>query len=83
MCDTCNWLINDDEHMFRRMWAADPWRLIAYGRKTCFETSRDRGGAFGEDPNMFFDKIVNGLICKENWFALAPPRLTPVAARCG
>ena len=58
-------------------------RLIAYGRKTCFETSRDRGGAFGEDPNMFFDKIVNGLICKENWFALAPPRLTPVAARCG
>jgi len=68
MCDTCTRLLSDDGHMFRRMWGAEPWLKIAYDRATCFERTRDRGGAEYQDSYTFFDLTQQGLVCDTNWY---------------
>jgi hypothetical protein len=46
-------MLRDPEHIFRKMWAAQPWSRLRKGRDSCFQKKRDNSHAF-QDVETYF-----------------------------
>jgi len=63
-CETCERLLNNDGHFWRRMFSTQPMMLLAFDRLRCFDHQRDGSG---RDAGEYFDSILNGFVCPVNW----------------
>lgn len=70
---SCAALLADPSHIFRRMWAAEPWgSMLAADATACWSRSRRRR-VEGDPlrpiaPRSFFDQTLNGTHCGSNWY---------------
>lgn len=63
----CAASLRDPSHVFRRMWAANPWENIRPGRDKCWERERDHKSR-RQSAYTFFGATVNGDYCATNWY---------------
>jgi len=58
-------MLKDPTHIFRRMWAAEPWGAMDEG-DACWNI--DRHGKVRQKGRTFFDAVDQGLYCDSNWY---------------
>mmetsp|Transcript_14645 Transcript_14645/g.43663 ORF Transcript_14645/g.43663 Transcript_14645/m.43663 type:complete len:438 (+) Transcript_14645:1-1314(+) len=63
----CQQMLHDPNHIFRKMWAADPWTRLKPGRASCFEKERDNKERF-QDIETYFREAKDGVDCHTNWY---------------
>ena len=62
----CNAMLRDPAHLFRRMWAAEPWGEMDGGR-ACWEVKRDSPTEM-QRQQTYFDQAADGTHCHSNWY---------------
>jgi len=63
MCDD---MLRDPQHIFRRMWAAEPWGEMSES-PPCWTRVRDSWWGY-QSTSKYFDDLESGTHCFSNWY---------------